>query len=415
MADEHRRSEPRMGNGGLAKDRLVRLHEIIEGHVAEGRAPGAVWALARRGQVEIGTVGSVGPSSPGIAGAALARDSIFRISSMTKPVTAVAALILVEECRLRLDDPVDDLLPELADRQVMREVDGDIDDTVPADRPITLRDLLTFRLGWGMDFTFARPQTVLAKAAELGLGGGPPAPQANPGPDEWIRRLGTLPLDFQPGERWLYHTGADVLGVLIARASGRSLPDFLHERVFEPLGMTDTAFFVPPEKAARFGAELATDPSTGETAVYDPADGQWSTAPAFAGGGDGLVSTLDDYLAFAGMLLAGGSAGGSRILSRPSVAAMTTDQLTAANHAVSGPSPDGSTGWGFGVGVQVLPTSPRRSLGAYGWDGGLGTSWANDPREGMVGVLLTHQAWTSPALPPLFQDFWTGAYAAIDG
>ena len=201
---------------------------------------------------------------------------------------------------LRLDDPVDAFLPELADRRVLRDPAGPLDDTVPAARPISVRDVLTFRLGLGMDMEhWDRPQPVLERAAELGLGAGPPAPQQAPATEEWIRRLGSLPLSYQPGERWLYHVGADVAGVLVERAAGRPFPDVLRERIFEPLGMTDTAFHVPPAKLDRFGPLTAVDPASGALGTYDPADGQWSTPPAFPGGGAGLVSTVDDYLAFA--------------------------------------------------------------------------------------------------------------------
>src|SRR6266508_3978020 len=265
-----------------------------------------------------------------------------------------------------------------------------------------------------MDFAATGPQPVLTAMAELGLGAGPPAPAVPPEPDEWMRRLGTLPLAHQPGERWLYHTGAEVLGVLIARASGQPLETFLGERIFEPLGMSDTGFAAPAGNLDRFGPCYSTNPGTGRREVYDPADGQWSKPPAFPSGGAGLVSTVDDYLAFAEMLRAGGTARGERLLSRPSIEAMTTDQLTPEQKAVSGPDPSGASGWGFGVGVQIRRTGPARSVGTYGWGGGLGTSWANDPAEDLIGILMTNQAWTSPTPPPVCDDFWTCAYAAID-
>ncbi len=191
---------------------LARLDAVVSGHVERGDAGAVAWAVARHDEVHGATAGSA------------ERDTIFRISSMTKPVTAVAALTLVEECLIRLDDPVDEWLPELADRRVLARPEGPLEDTVPAARPITLRDLLTFRSGMGFDFAAAGPQPVNEAAAALGLGAGPPAPAGRPEPDEWLRRLGTLPLSRQPGERWLYHTSADVLGVLVARVAGRPLP-----------------------------------------------------------------------------------------------------------------------------------------------------------------------------------------------
>ena len=289
------------------------------------------------------------------------RDSIFRIASMTKPVVAVGALLLVEECKLRLDDPVETLLPELSDRQVLVDGRGPLDgDTDPARRPITVHDVLTFRLGLGMDFEAPWPQPLLEAMGELGLGSGPPEPQVPPAPDEWIRRLSTLPLLYQPGERWLYNTGSDVLGVLVARAAGQPLEDFLRARVFDRWGMVDTGFSTT--HVDRLGSCYATDPGTGARSVFDAPAGAWTTPPAFPSGGGGLVSTLDDFHAFGRMLLAGGRLpDGTRLLSRASVEAMTTDQIDA-DRGATGPSPDGSQGWGFGVGVQVR----RTGLGPHG-------------------------------------------------
>jgi CubicO group peptidase (beta-lactamase class C family) len=374
-------------------------------HVAHGAAPGLVSVVSRRGETDVDAVGVTA-----LGGRQAVRpDTIFRISSMTKPVTAVAALILLEECVLRLDEPVERFLPELASRRVVRRIDGPVDDTVPARRPITVRDLLTFRMGFGGYFG---PCPVNDAAAPLRLSAGPPQPSLPPAPDEWMRRFSTLPLMFQPGERWLYHTGADVLGVLIARASGQPFEAFLRERVFEPLGMKDTAFFVPAADLGRFATSYATDRETGLLQVYDRPDGQWSTPPAFPSGGAGLVSTATDFLAFAEMLLRGGAP----LLSRPSVETMTTDQLTPEQKAVSGFFPDDfdARGWGFCVGVVTRREHPAAPVGQYGWDGGLGTVWRNDPSEQMITILMTNSAFGSPRLPEIAQDLLTGAYASID-
>jgi CubicO group peptidase (beta-lactamase class C family) len=410
MVTPDRTQEDSVSGGAWAPAGLARLDAVMVGHVERGEVPGLVWLVARHGEVHVGVAGALGADG----GDPVSRDSIFRISSMTKPVTAVAALVLIEDGQLRLDEPVDRLLPELADRQVLARSDGTLDDTVPARRPITVRDLLTFRMGLGWNFAATGPQPVMSAMAELGLGVGPPAPAGPPEPDEWMRRLGTLPLEHQPGERWLYDTGAEVLGVLIARAAGQPFATFLAERIFEPLAMADSGFAVPNSKLGRFGPCFSTDLDSGNRELYDPPDGQWSSPPAFPAGGSGLVSTVDDYLAFAEMLRAGGAYRGQRILSRPSVEAMTTNHLTPEQIATSAPDPSGALGWGFGVGIQLRRTGPARSVGTYGWDGGLGTSWANDPAEDLVGILLTNQAWTSPAPPPVCQDFWTSAYAAID-
>lgn len=394
---------------GFDPRRTERLSAVVSGHVARGTVGGVAWLAARDDDVVVGVAGTPTRGS----GRPVRRDTIFRIASMTKPIVAVAALVLVEDCRLRLDGPVDDLLPELADRRVLVDGRGAMDGaTVPAHRPITVRDLLTFRLGLGMAFEAGRPQPLVEAMSGLGLPIGPPAPQVPPEPDEWLRRLSTLPLLHQPGERWLYHVGADVLGVLIARASGQPLDVFLRERVLDPLGMASTGFTAPD--VDRLGTCYRPGPATGEPVVYDAPDGQWATPPAFPSGGGGLVSTLDDLHAFARMLLSGGRLpDGSRLLSRPTVEAMTTDHI-GADRGAPGPSPDGSQGWGFGVGVQVRRTGPARTVGTYGWDGGLGTSWANDPGERLVGIVLTTDMFTAAYPPPaVVQDFWTGTYAAL--
>jgi CubicO group peptidase (beta-lactamase class C family) len=388
----------------LSKARIERLHDILAGHVERGAVPGLVSLVSHRGDVHVDAIGTaaVGAAKP------VGHDTIFRIASMTKPVTAVATLILVEECALRLDDPVDQFLPELADRRVVRTIDAPVDDTVPARRPITTRDLLTFCFGHGMYFG---PCPVNDAAAAIGLGMGPPQPALSPDPDEWLQRFSTLPLLAQPGERWLYNTGSDILGVLVARASGQSFSEFLRERIFEPLGMDDTGFEVAADDIERFTTSYLTDPETRTLSVFDEPDGQWSAPPPFASGAGGLVSTADDYLTFADMLLRGGGP----ILSRPSVEAMVTDHLTPQQHAIGGMGPDdfATRGWGFGVAVVTRHASPAEPVGQYGWDGGLGTMWRNDPSEEMVSILLTNASFAGPTMPAVCADFLTGAYAAI--
>ena len=382
----------------------------MQGHADQDRVGGVAWLAACGDDVEVGGAGCLTRGEPRAVG----RGSLFRIASMTKPVVAVGALRLIEECRLRLDDPIDELLPELADQRVLVNARGPLDgDTVPAHRPITVDDVLTFRLGIGADFEAPWPQPLLDAMADLGLGAGPPEPQLPPGPDEWMRRLSTLPLIYQPGERWLYNTGADVLGVLIARAAGQPLGEFLSTQVFEPLGMTDTGFSTV--EVDRLGSCYATNPDTRDRRVYDPPAGQWTSPPAFPSGGGGLVSTLDDMHAFGRMLLAGGRLpNGSRLLSAASVEAMTTDHL-GVERGAPGPSPDGAQGWGFGVGVQIRGRSLGPGAGSYGWAGGLGSSWANDPAQELVGVILTTDMFVTAFPPPaIIQDFWTCVYAAID-
>jgi CubicO group peptidase (beta-lactamase class C family) len=411
----HERDQQRektMTNGGLSSSRLDRMHKVMAGHVERGDLPGLVALVSRRGEVHVDAIGmqAIGGTAP------MRRDTIFRIASMTKPVTAAAAMILVEECKLRLDEPVDQLLPELANRKVLKRLDGPLDEAVPANRPITLRDLLTFRMGFGS--VMAPPDTYPIQKAmrELRIGGdGPPIPDTAPAPDEWLRRLGSLPLMHQPGERWMYNTGSDVLGVLIARVTGQPLGKFLRERLFEPLGMKDTGFSVPSAKRGRLPGSYVWNSTTSALAVFDDAgDSHWSRPPAFESGAGGLVSTVDDYLAFCRMMLDKGRHGQERILSRPSVELMTTDQLTPEQRAGASIFFGDSRSWGFGVAIDIRRDNLATVPGRFGWDGGLGTSGYSDPTEDLVGILMTQRMMDSPEPPRVFVDFWTSAYQAID-
>jgi len=397
-----------VSTGGLSTARRGRMHDVMAGYVERGDVPGLVTLVSRRGETHIDTIGmqAAGGSNP------MRRDTIFRISSMTKPITAVATMILVEECNLRLDDPVDRLLPELADRMVLKRLDGPLDDTVPANRPITVRDLLTFRMGFGQMMASPDAYPILKAANEQQIGMGPPNPSTTPAPDEWMRRLGTLPLMDQPGERWMYNTGSDVLGVLIARAAGQPLETFLRERLFAPLGMKDTGFSVPDGKIDRFATSYWANSETGALDVFDEAEGgQWSRPPAFASGAAGLVSTVDDYLAFCEMMLNKGKHGSERVLSRPSVELMTTDHLTPEQKVGSRIFFGDNRGWGFGMSIITKRDDLWAVPGRFGWDGGLGTSGYSDPTEEMVAILMTQRM---PPSSDLFSDFWTSSYQAID-
>jgi CubicO group peptidase (beta-lactamase class C family) len=389
------------------------MHDLMAGHVQRGAVPGIVTLVSRRGKVHVNAVGAkaMGGGDP------IRRDTIFRITSMTKPITAAAAMILVEECKLRLDEPVDRLLPELARRKVLRRIDGPLEDTVPATRPITLRDLLTFRMGFGLIWGPPDKYPIQKAISELQIVGFGPPNQATPhDPDEWVRRLGTLPLMHQPGEKWMYNTGSYVLGVLIARASGQSLETFLYERIFEPLGMHDTAFSVPPAKLGRLATSYWVNIETRALELYDDvADSRWRRPPAFPDGGAGLVSTVEDYLAFGQMMLNKGRYEGRRILSRPSVELMTTDHLTQEQKAKSDflANQWDNRGWGFGVSIITGRDNVWAVPGRFGWDGGYGTSWASDPKEDMVAIVMTQRA-EFPLFSSVYLDFWTSVYQAID-
>jgi len=406
-----------MTTGGFSPKRLARVRDVLARHVDAGYVPGAVAVVARHGEVHIEATGNLAFAGAG-SRTPMAADTICRTGSMTKPVAAACAMSLVEDCTLRLDDPVDEFLPELADMSVLADPSGPLEDTVPANRPITLRDLLTFTLGTGI--VVAEPGKIPIADALNALQSDEPGPP----PDEWIRRLGALPLVYQPGERWMYHTAPSVTGVLIARAAGMSFGDALRERICDPLGMKDTAFSVAGENISRLATAYQRDDATGEIVVEDGPEGYWSRPPAFEDGGGGLVSTASDYLAFASALLAGGTRHGERVLSRPSVTLMTSDHLTPAQKAVSGfiPGYFDDIGWGFGMSVRTQrrhlgpwPVSypPLASVGSYGWPGIYGTGWYNDPAEDMTTILMIQRAPAPAGLPILF-DFWTAAYQAID-
>lgn len=396
--------------GAFLPLRLARMRAAMQRHIESGWAPGLLTLVHHRGQEHIEVMGTMAFNSQ----VPMRRDTIFRLASMTKPITAVGAMILVEECSLRLDDPVDEWLPELKDRKVLRSIDSSLDDVVPARRPITVRDLFTFRSGYGEVF-FLSPTCPLQKALmEARL---PLTEWIFPGtPDEFMKRLGALPLAFQPGECWLYHMSAEILGVLISRVARQSLSQFLRERIFDPLGMKDTGFYVPEEKIDRLPTCYGTDLVTGKLMVLDEArGGQMAQPPLFEAGAGGLVSTIDDMAAFGLMLLHKGAYGGERILSRPSVELMTMDHLTAKQKAAS-PFFEHfweNRGWGLGLGVTTAYKDPGVMPGSFGWDGAFGTSWFVDPKEELVGVLMIQRRPDILDIPAITRDFWTSAYQLI--
>ncbi len=405
-----------MGNGFSATG-LRRVREVLTRHVESGRIPGLVALVGRGDETYVEAIGTMRHDG----GAPMRRDTIFRMASTSKPVTIAAAMVLLDECGLRLDDTVDPWLPELADRRVLRRIDGPVDDTVPARRPITVRDVLSSTFGLGMDMT-SLGTPIMNAVFERGLT--PNLPEPMPEPDEWMRRLGELPLMHQPGERWQYQISSDLVGVLVSRVTGQSFEEFLRERVFEPLGMKDTGFHVPADQIDRLPALYAPDPRTGEFLVWDEAEGgRWSLPPAFQGGGGGLVSTVDDYHAYFRMLLNGGTHGSERILSRPAVELMTTNRLTPEQNAARNAMAVGNVhishgqgqhgGWGFGMAVRTY-RGDYASVGQFGWDGGSGTAAYADPAERLTGILLTQVGASTPDSMRLIHDFWTTLYQAID-
>jgi CubicO group peptidase (beta-lactamase class C family) len=375
---------------------LARIDRIVEQAVAEGQAPGVVAAVARGPAVHVATAGAMA-----VGGAPMRRDTLFRISSITKPMTAAVVLSLAGDGLLDLDGPIDELAPELAGRRVLRRPDGPLDLTVPARRPITVRDLLTFTWGFGMQgamFTAPEPWPIVTAATERELATfGPPQPGSTPDPDTWLARLGELPLLAQPGERWLYHSGSQVLGVLAARAAGAPFGDVLRERLLGPLGMADTGF------GAADTARLATayERRDGRLTVTDPPGGQCSRPPLFPDGGAGLVSSADDVVAFGRMLLRGGDP----VLTPAAVAEMTRDQLTAVQRANVWPGFSFLSGRGWGYGLSVLDD------GCYTWEGGSGTAWSNVPAQDLTVVVLTQRAVDETGPPAVCYDVPAAARA----
>ncbi|WP_327087332.1 beta-lactamase family protein [Nonomuraea sp. NBC_01738] len=406
-----------MGTNGFSEAGLRRLREALARQVESKKIPGLVALVSRGGHTHVEALGTMRHDG----GDPMRRDTIFRMASTSKPVTMAATMVLLDECRLRLDDPVDQWLPELADRQVLRSPDGPLDDTVPARRPITVRDLLTSTFGLGLDFALLSSPIRAATFERLdySVASGPAPDQ-----DEWMRRLGELPLSYQPGERWQYDLSNEVTGVLVSRVAGQSLEEFLRERVLDPLGMKDTAFHVPADKIDRLPPLYGPDPQTGEFLVWDEAvGGRSSVPPKFQGGGGGLVSTADDYHAFFQMLLHQGTHRGRRILSRAAVELMTTNCLTPGQqeardvmyrgiaHLAAGQGLQG--GWGFGMSVRTY-RSGYAPVGQFGWDGGTGTTAYADPVNQVFGVLLTQVGMSTPDSPRAIHDFWATLYQAID-
>jgi CubicO group peptidase (beta-lactamase class C family) len=392
---------PTMVASEISKTRLDRLHEVMTGHVERGDMPGLVTLVSHRGQVHVDAIGRLA-----FEGSPMTRDTIFRITSMTKPVTAAAAMVLVEDGQLQLDEPLDRWLPEIADRKVLLTVEALIHQTVPARRAITLRDLLTFQCGYGMIPVFPDRYPIQRAMAEAGLAPGPVFPSFPP--NELMRRYGSLPLIFQPGERWLHNAGTEIAGVLIARVSGVSFADFLRKRIFAPLGMKDTAFHVPRDKHHRFATAYGRVPGTQQLKVFDPpVTGKFSSPPAFENGSAGLVSTADDFNAFAQMMLNGGSLGEARILSPASVELMTKNHITLDEKRESQLFLGNSRGWGFGMSVFTELDDPLSAPGRFGWDGGYGTSWYCDPHAQLTGILLTQRMLDSPPPPRALLDFWS--------
>jgi CubicO group peptidase (beta-lactamase class C family) len=373
------------------------MADALRPHVDAGEVPGVVAVVGRGDDLDVTVLGE-----RAVGGGPMREDARFRIASAGKPVTAAAVLALVADGVLGLDDPVGELLPELAAPRVLRHPAALLDDTVPAVRPVTVAHLLRSTNGHGFPSDFDAPIVgVLAERLHQG-----PPPQSPPHPDEWMAALADVPLIHQPGEGFTYNTAFDVLGVLVARASGRPFPEYVAARILRPLGMVDTGFTVP---AGDDGRETAyyrhADDATADDArleLVDPAvDGRWTRPPTFPSGAGGWVSTAADLVAFGRMLLDHGG----DVLPAELVAAMTSDQLTPAVRATDRVFLDGQS-WGFGGGVDVVTREPWHVPGRYGWVGGTGTSAHVVAADGAIAVVLTQVQLGAPGGAGVLETFW---------
>jgi CubicO group peptidase (beta-lactamase class C family) len=371
---------------GFSREALAKIGPALQGVVDSGVLSGAVTLLWRNGAIADVTV--VGQADRE-AGRPMRRDTLFRIASMTKPVTSTAILMLMEEGKLKLDDPITKWALEFADMRVLKDPQGPLDNTEPARRDITIDDLLTHRSGLAYGFTSVGP---IAYAHQSALGD----VLSNPlDPDPWMAALGGLPLSYQPGDRFHYSHATDVLGFLVGRIEGKPFRDVLFEKIFNPLGMADTDFYIPPEKRERAAVvyKLEDDMSLSPVPFR-----QHDTPPAFCGGGGGLVSTADDYLKFARMLLGGGEVDGVRLLKPETVALMAANRLTDAQREITFMGMPFWTGQGFGLGLSVVTDAEKQAWmgpatnGAFGWPGAFGTWWRADPAENMIMIYLVQNS-----------------------
>jgi len=396
------------GPGGFSTERLKRLTRAMQSYVDNGGIAGVATLVHRHGEEAHSDVLGWQDEEAQVP---MRHDTLFRIASMTKPIVSVAALMLVEEGKLRLGEPVDRLLPELSNRKVLRKPDGALDDVYDAPRPITLKDLLLHRSGIPYPLTAEGPlANALFDFNQLVLPRNLPM-------DDWMARLGALPLVYEPGQRWHYGFSTDVLGVLIQRASGVLFPDFLRTRIFEPLAMEDTFFWVPEDKKHRFGPAYTPDPKTGKRIVQDDPEGsRWLNPASFPSGGAGLVSTADDYLKFAKVILGRGRSGDVRLLSRPAFELMTTDHLTAAERATPFLGMPFWTSMGFGLGLSIADNPIGQdwlgSPGRLGWPGAYGTWWVADPKEDLIALMMIQLYFGAGGY--MRNDCETAIYQAID-
>ena len=406
-------------SGDFSAESLAKLSQILRASVDSGDTPGVVSLIWRNGEVvQADAVGfrDIERNAP------MDRATIFRIASMSKPVTVAAALTFVDRGEMTLDDPITQWAPEFADMRTLKRPDGPVDDTSPAPRPITIEDLMTHRSGLSYSFTASGPLGN-ALADKIGLGIDSPLSA-----DGWMAALGSLPMAYAPGERFNYGLSTDVLGIILGRAAGTSLRQVMLDRVCGPLGMEDTDFWIPPAKRDIAATPYAAGESPGEFTPAHPTAFIGDAPQAFASGGQGLVSTADDYLKFARMLLGGGEVDGARLLSPQSVQSMTTNRLTAAQREIPFMGMPFWAGQGYGLGLSMITDAEKQAWmgagcnGAFGWPGMYGGWWQADPVQDLVLLWLTQATPAEPTtpgamprMPGIFarMEFQNQVYAAL--
>ncbi|MXY17782.1 MAG: beta-lactamase family protein [Acidobacteria bacterium] len=360
----------------LAQDPLEGVTAVLDKYIDAGELAGAVSLVYHRGEVQVSARGVQDLET----GTPMARDTIFGLASMTKPITAVAVMMLVEEGKLDLDAPVDPWLPELAEPKVLSDPNGPLDQVYDAPRAVTPRDLLRYTMGLGFpEWAGIASEAPIAQEFAAMRRGDFTA-------DEYMERLGALPLAFAPGERWVYHTPSMVAGVLIERASGMGLAEFFRTRIFEPLGMPDTGFWVPAAKRHRLASYYRGGEQPGTLVPVADNGTRYAAPPKFPSAGGGLVSTVDDYLRFGRMLLGRGELDGVRILSAASVDEMLTDQLPEEPERRFFLFEDFWRGAGFGLGLQITTEQSEGgpSVGSFWWHGATGVQWTADPQQDLI-------------------------------
>jgi CubicO group peptidase (beta-lactamase class C family) len=371
---------------GFAKDKLAAIPPMLQGMVDAGNLSGFVTLTWRHGKIaQVNTVGwrNIAEKAP------MQRDTIFRIASMTKPITSVAILQLMEEGKLKLDDPITKWAPEFANMKVLKDAQGPLDQVYDSPRDITIDDLLTHRAGLAYGFTSVGP---IAYAHQRALGD---VLNSDMTPDAWMAALGSLPLSYPPGERFHYSHATDVLGYIVGRIDGKPFRQSLIDRIFKPLGMADTDFYFPLSKRDR----MATVYRVGKTGELEVTPFKlYDEPPAFTGGGGGLCSTVDDYLKFIRMLMGKGEVDGVRLLKPETVAQMLTNRLTPAQREITFMGLPFWIGQGFGLGLSIVDDAEKQSWmgatsnGAFSWPGAFGTWWRGDPANDMIILYMVQNA-----------------------